>query len=165
MKKTYYLFVLLLIIFSCNTTEIPTKFSEDVLNDTFVTLEGKSIPFKNILEKHKGQTLLIDIWASWCSDCIKNMPKVQALQQDYKEVTYIFLSLDKNKEAWKKGIKKYEVQGEHYFMQSGWDGVFGKFINLKWIPRYMIIDKKGEIKLFKAIKADDNRIKQHILNN
>jgi thiol-disulfide isomerase/thioredoxin len=162
MKKMNYLIILLISILSCNT-ETPAKFSEEALNDTFVTLEGNHIAFKEVLETYKGQTLLIDIWASWCGDCIKGMPKVKTLQKEYKDVTYIFLSLDRNQEAWKRGIKKYDVVGEHFFMQSGWDGAFGEFVNLNWIPRYMIVDKQGNIKLFKAVNADDEKIKE-ILN-
>lgn len=157
-----YLFVLLITFFSCNT-ETPTQFSEEALNDTFITLEGNSIAFKDILKTYKGQTLVIDIWASWCADCIKGMPKVKALQNEYEDVTYIFLSLDRTEKAWKKGIKKYKVTGNHYYMKSGWKGPFGEFVDLDWIPRYMVVDKQRNITLFKAVKADDNRIKQ-ILN-
>tara|TARA_R110002049_G_scaffold58113_5_gene158431 strand:- start:13727 stop:14215 length:489 start_codon:yes stop_codon:yes gene_type:complete len=162
MKKMNYLVVLLVSFFSCNT-EIPTQFSEEALNDTFITLEGKTIAFKDILDTYKDQTLVIDIWASWCGDCIKGMPKVKALQEEYKNATYIFLSLDRSQEAWKKGVKKYNVEGEHYYMQSGWEGPFGKFADLDWIPRYMVVDAEGNITLFKAVKANDKRIKQ-ILN-
>jgi thiol-disulfide isomerase/thioredoxin len=161
MKKMTYLLVLVISFFSCNT-EVPTQFSEEALNDTFITLEGKSIAFKEILETHKNQTLVIDIWASWCRDCIKGMPKVKALQKEYSDVVYVYLSLDKSEQAWKKGIKKYGVKGEHYFMQSGWNGDFAEFVDLDWIPRYMVIDKTGTIKLFKAIKADDKRIKENL---
>ena len=86
------------------------------------------------------------------------MPKVKALQKQYPNATYLFLSLDKKQTVWKKGIKKYKVTGEHYFMQSGWDGAFGAFVNLDWIPRYMVVDSNGNIKLFKATKANDKAI-------
>lgn len=159
MKKGYYIFVLIICCFSCNK-EIPTQFSETALNDTFITLQGNSITFKDVLERHKGETLVIDIWASWCSDCIKNMPKVKALQNQYKDATFLFLSLDRNQNVWKRGISKYQIKGEHYFMPSGWDGPFAEFADLDWIPRYMIVGPEGEIKLFEAVKADDKRIKE-----
>lgn len=159
-----YLLFILLSFLSCKT-ETPTQFSEAALADTFTTLEGNSIVFKDIIEAHKGQTILIDVWASWCRDCIEGMPKVKTLQKKYKDVAFIFLSLDKTENAWKKGIKKYDVQGEHFFMQSGWEGAFGEFLDLDWIPRYMVIDKQGNIKLFKAVKANDKRIKQNLINN
>ena len=44
-------------------------------------------------------------------------------------------------------------------MQSGWKGPFGNFVALDWIPRYMVVDKDGNIKLYKAIEADDTKIK------
>lgn len=157
MKKVNYLLILLLSIFSCNT-EVPTQFSEEALNDTFITPQGESVAFKDILEVYKGKTIVIDIWASWCGDCIKGMPKVKALQKDYKDVVYVFLSLDRSQGAWKRGIKKYNVKGAHYFMQSGWKGAFGNFVNLNWIPRYMVINKQGNIELFKAVKADNDKL-------
>ena len=152
-----YLLILMISFFSCKT-ETPTQFSEEALNDTFITLEGDSVAFREILDKHKGETLVIDIWASWCRDCIKGMPKVKDLQEKYKDATYIFLSLDRGEEAWKRGIKKYDVKGEHYYMQSGWKGPFGNFVNLDWIPRYMIVNGDGTISLYKAIVADDEKI-------
>lgn len=156
-----YLFVLLISFFSCNT-ETPTQFSEEALNDVFITLDGDSIAFKDILENHKNQDLVIDIWASWCGDCIEGLPKLKALQKEYTDVTYIFLSLDRTEKAWKNGVKKYKIDGQHYFMKSGWNGAFGNFVDLDWIPRYMVVDKTGTIKLFEATKADDKRIKENL---
>ncbi len=157
MYKMNYFLVILITFFSCNT-EKPTQFSEEALNDTFITLQGESIQFKDILNKHKGQTILIDVWASWCRDCIKGMPKVKSIQEENPDVVYLFLSLDKNLNSWKKGIEKHQVKGEHYYMKSGWKGPFGDFLNLSWIPRYLVVDKEGNIKLYKAIKATDKNI-------
>lgn len=159
MKKVIYLLVLAISFFSCKT-ETPKAFSEKALNDAFITLKGDSISFKDILEAHKGKTIVIDVWASWCSDCIKGMPKLKALQNKHKEAVYVFLSLDRSHDAWKRGIEKYEVVGQHYFMESGREGPFGSFADLNWIPRYMVVDKYGKIKLFEAIEADDKNISE-----
>ncbi|MFL1011369.1 TlpA family protein disulfide reductase [Flavisericum labens] len=146
---------------SCNT-QTPTQLSEEALNDTFVTLYGGSKSLKSVLGSHKGKTIFIDIWASWCGDCIKNMPKVKALQNEYKDVVYLFLSLDRGQKSWKKGIEKYDVEGEHYFIPSADDSAFAEFTDIDWIPRYMIVDGIGNIKLFKAVTADDERIKEYL---
>lgn len=158
MNKIKYICIVCLVFFSC-TAQVPTTFSKEALDDTFITLEGESITFKDILKAYKGKTLVIDIWASWCGDCIGGMPKVKALQKEHHEVAYIFLSLDRSQKAWKKGIEKYNVVGNHYFMKSGWKGPFGTFVDLDWIPRYMVVDNQGNIKLYKAVEADDTKIK------
>lgn len=153
------LLVLLISVFSCNT-EIPTQFSKEALNDKFVTLNGNEVSFESILEKHKGKTIVIDVWASWCGDCLRGMPKVKELQNEYKDVVYVFLSLDRGQDAWKKGIEKYSVEGDHYYMQSGWKGPFGNFLNLDWIPRYLVVNKASEIVVFKVIEANDKKLIQ-----
>jgi hypothetical protein len=86
------------------------------------------------------------------------MPKVKALQSQFKDVSYVFLSLDRSEKAWKRGIKKYHVVGNHYYMQNGKDCPFANFANISWIPRYMVVNKAGEIVVFDVIKADDNKL-------
>lgn len=119
-----------------------------------ITSEGTEMTFKEILKKHKGKTIVIEVWASWCGDCVKNMPKIKELQANNPNLAYVFLSVDKTQEAWKNGIEKHEIKGEHYLIPDGMKGSFGKAIELNWIPRYMIVDKKGKIALFKAIETD-----------
>lgn len=145
-------------IYSYTDKKDETSFKKEALENLMVTTEGNSIAFKDILKKYEGKTIVIDVWASWCSDCIKGMPKVKALQKNYPNTTYLFLSMDKTKEAWLKGIEKYEVNGEHYMATDGMKGIFGKAISLDWIPRYMIVDKTGKIALYKAIEADDEKL-------
>jgi thiol-disulfide isomerase/thioredoxin len=159
MKKMNYLLALLIGFLSCNV-DTPVSFSEEALNDTFLTLDGNSVTLKSILENHKGKTILIDIWASWCGDCIKGMPKLKVLQHNREDVVYIFMSLDRSEKAWKKGIEKYGVRGEHYYMPAGKKSAFGEFVNIDWIPRYMVVGAKGDIKLFRAVQADDHKIKE-----
>ena len=91
-------------LLNCQTEPV-TTFSDEALNDEFITLDESVVPFSKILEKHKGETIFIDVWASWCKDCIKSIPKLKELQNNYPNTTYVYLSLDKSINAWKKGIK------------------------------------------------------------
>lgn len=145
-------------LYSYTTKEDETVFKKEALENKLVTAEGNQMAFGEILNKYKGQTVVIDVWASWCSDCVKGMPKVKALQEQFPDATYLFVSMDKTPEAWKKGIEKHNIVGEHYLATDGMKGVFGKAISLDWIPRYMVVDKDGQIALFKAIEADDDKL-------
>jgi len=161
MKKILLLAVFALaafVFYSYKNRQDDKAFKKEALENKMNALDGSSVAFKDILKKYQGKTVVIDVWASWCSDCIKGMPKVKALQTEFPNATYLFLSMDKTPEAWKKGIEKYEVQGEHYMATDGMKGIFGKSIDLNWIPRYMVIDKKGKIALFRAIEADDTKL-------
>ena len=157
MKKIIVVATMLISTLGCAQKE-ETSFNKEGLENVMVTTENKPITFEEILKKYEGKTIVIDVWASWCSDCVKGMPKVKELQEKNPEVTFLFISMDKSYESWLKGIEKYEVRGEHYLTADGMKGVFGKSIDLDWIPRYMVVNKKGKIALYKVIEADDEKL-------
>ena len=151
---------LLIIFIGCNTN-YPKQFSEPANLEMLIGLDNSKITLREVLYQHKGKKIVIDVWASWCKDCIVGFPKVKALQEEFPEVVFLFLSVDLSNHSWRKAIKKYNVIGEHYNLPKGMnDGDFIDFINLGWIPRYMVIDEKGEIALFKAINASDKNIQK-----
>jgi thiol-disulfide isomerase/thioredoxin len=157
MKKILSLLTLALSLVACAQPN-ETEFKKEALENVMLTTSNDKIVFQEILKKYEGQTIVVDVWASWCSDCIKGMPKVKVLQEKYPDATYLFISMDKTHEAWLAGIQKYEVKGEHYMATDGMKGIFGKSINLDWIPRYMVVDKEGKIALYKVIEADDEKL-------
>lgn len=148
-----------------NCSEDPKQFSEKALQDMLVTQDGSKLTFREVLYKHKGEKILIDVWASWCKDCIIGFPKLKELQNQFPEVKYVFLSVDRSNSSWKRAVKKYNVTGDHYNFPKGQNkGDFVNFINLGWIPRYMVINEIGEITLFKATKASDKDISKALEN-
>ena len=156
MKKIISLFIILCT--SCNF-EKPTQFSEEALKETVYDLNNTLFSIKEVLHEYKGKKVLIDVWASWCGDCIRGLPGVRKLQKEYPAVVFLFLSVDKNKNAWKHGIQRFHINGAHYNLPKGMkSGEFVNFISLGWIPRYMVIDERGNISLFKATSASDSAI-------
>lgn len=151
-------------LISCSNTTPKTEFPKEALADKLLALDGSETTLGEVLERYKGRTVVIDIWASWCGDCIKGLPLVKALQEQTKEdnIKYLFLSLDKKQSAWKNAIKKRNIDGDHYFIPSGWKGPIGNAVDLDWIPRYMVVGKDGKIKLYKAVKANDIKILEAI---
>lgn len=148
--------------FSCTNAQKAEKqsFSKEALTEKLLAVDGSQATFKDILKKYKGKTLVIEVWASWCSDCVKAMPKVKELQANNPNVSYLFLSADKTADKWKAGIEKHELKGDHYMMNEGMKGAFGKSIDLDWIPRYIIIDKTGKIVIYRAIETDFEKINE-----
>ena len=151
------LIILSLLIVGCNF-EAPKEFSKEALNDSFITKDNDLIKLQEILEVNKGEKMLINVWASWCRDCIVAIPKMKALQDKYPNVKYVFISSDRNIHAWKNAFKKYQIRGEHYFMSKGMDSGFGDFLNSNWIPRYLVVNENGFVDLFKATEITNKRI-------
>ena len=137
------------------------EFPQEALNAKLVSVSGQKLTLQDVLNKHKGKTIVLDVWASWCSDCIKGLPLVKALQQKTKDIApeYVFLSVDRKEDRWKAAIKDKNIVGDHYLVSSkSMKGALGKSIDLSWIPRYMVVGKNGKIKMYNAVKADDKRI-------
>jgi thiol-disulfide isomerase/thioredoxin len=71
MKKIIALLVGFL-AFSCSNTKTEkTTFSKEALSETLLATDGSQVAFQDILKKHEGKTMVIEMWASWCKDCVK----------------------------------------------------------------------------------------------
>ena len=71
MKK---LLLILLLVFTACSFEKPTQFSEEALQEEFLDWNGKKVSFDEVVSQYKGKKVLIDVWASWCKDCIVGLP-------------------------------------------------------------------------------------------
>lgn len=157
--KKIVLLIVSIVTFSCSKAQ-KTEFSKEALSETLLATDGSQIKFQDILNKQKGKTTIIEVWASWCGDCIKAMPKIKQLQANNPDVSYVFISMDKTSDKWKQGIEKHELNGLHFMANDGMKGTFGKAIDLDWIPRYIIVDKTEKIIIYRAIETDFDQINE-----
>lgn len=93
MRKLFFAFLLGSTLLNCQSESF-TSFSEAALNDEFISLSDERVSFSTVLEKHKGKTIFVDVWASWCKDCLKAIPKFKELQSEFPEMAYVHLSLE-----------------------------------------------------------------------
>ena len=135
-----------------------TEFSEIGLQNTVISTEGNSLTIDQVLDQYKGKIVVLDLWATWCGDCITGMPKLKDLQIKNNDIEFVYFSMDKTVESWKNGIEKYDIKGHHYFIGNNWKSEFATSIDLNWIPRYLVIDQNGKIANYYSVKADDPKI-------
>ena len=110
-----------------------------------VDMNDKPISFEQL--NLKGKMLFIDIWATYCPDCRKELPALETLQQTYKgkPITFVSISVDRDKEAWKTMVKEKKLNGIHLYASPETKELFKKLYDLRSIPRYMLVDKEGNI--------------------
>ena len=157
--KRIILLLIAFATFSCTKAQ-KTEFSKEALTETLLATDGSQVAFQDILKKYKGKTLVIEVWASWCGDCVKAMHKLKELQANNPDVAYLFISMDKTADKWKAGIEKHELKGDHFMANDQMKGVFAKAVDVDWIPRYIIVDKTGKIVLYRAIETDFEKINE-----
>lgn len=124
------------------------------------TPDGKTCKLSDL----KGTALYIDLWASWCVPCCKEVPYLQKLEKEMKNknVKFISISMDENKEAWKERMKQLKMEGNQYI-------AIGKelntMLNIQSIPHFLIYDKDGKLILYKAPRPSQDEEVKKILNS
>ena len=57
------------------------------------------------LKDFKGKYVYIDVWATWCGPCCKEIPSLKKLEKkmEKKKIVFVSLSCDKDVAVWKTG--------------------------------------------------------------
>jgi thiol-disulfide isomerase/thioredoxin len=88
----------------------------------------------------RGKVIFIDLWATWCGPCLKEMPYLDTLRRRYgnnPEIVFLSVSIDENKELWKNFLQKRKPNGLQLISSRG----ALKDYNVLGIPRTIIIDR------------------------
>ncbi|MEO6166643.1 MAG: TlpA disulfide reductase family protein [Chitinophagales bacterium] len=98
----------------------------------------------------KGKVVYVDFWASWCGPSMQQMPyskKLHAMfdEKQLKQVVFLYISIDGSEAAWKSAATQLALKGKLGISPGNWQAPVAKFFGINSIPRYMLIDKKGEI--------------------
>jgi thiol-disulfide isomerase/thioredoxin len=117
-----------------------------------------SISWEDVLSKYRGKVIYVDIWASWCAPCRALMPKSHKLKEQLKEdVAFIYLSIDKNAELWRKAALKESLDDQDSYLISEESNFIKEheIVGIKGIPYYMIFNRNGELIVDDAMRPDD----------
>ncbi|MDO4228443.1 MAG: TlpA disulfide reductase family protein [Capnocytophaga sp.] len=117
---------------------------------------------KTSLESLKGKLVYIDVWATWCVPCLKEAPALHALEKEYhgKDIAFVSISIDKEKEKWKKFLTENASVGIQLHEDVEAEGNFAELYDIQAIPRFILIDKNGAIINKNAPRPSDPKIKE-----
>ena len=116
---------------------------ESVFYNKFNDVAPEQI-LQTILDKYKGKTVLIDIWATWCGPCRMGHQKLAPLKQELKDsnVKFVYITSPTSPLAtWQEMIK--DIDGEHYYLTKEQYNYVLNHFESDGIPTYAIYDPAG----------------------
>ncbi len=103
-------------------------------------------PIAKIIKDNASKIIYLDIWATWCGPCREEFPYSLKLQKEFSnDVVFVFICIDSEKSAYINALKKYQLQGQLYFLSPMESSLLKKNYRLEGIPHYALINKDGEI--------------------
>ena len=104
-------------------------------------VEGEKISLSML----KGKYIYIDVWATWCLPCCRELPYLLKLQEKFKgkPIVFVSISIDEDESKWKGKIKTDNLQGIQ--LRADRNSNFQKDYQISRIPRFILIDAEGKI--------------------
>lgn len=114
---------------------MPAK--EFTLND----IQGNPLSLSSL----RGKYLVLDFWGSWCTWCIKGMPKMKEYYAKYAG-KFEILGIDCNDSdtAWKNAVKKHELPWKHVYNPRNGSTLLNDYA-IEGFPTKIVLDPEGKI--------------------
>ena len=109
---------------------------------TLQTFEGETVT----LSDHKGQPVLVFLWASWCSVCKATMPGLQEVYEDYAPKGFEILAVNTNfQDTLSAAENYYRDQGYTFPALIDRDGSVSRDYQMHAVPTSVLIDPEGVV--------------------
>jgi thiol-disulfide isomerase/thioredoxin len=126
----------------------PLKSGMPMKDIEMLDVSGKPFKASTLL----GNLIYIDIWATWCGPCVEELEYSKKLSKKYADrpdLKFLYVSTDQDTEKWKRFLRKNpQLKGLHGIQNADFvadSSMVTSLYRISGIPRYILIDKKGNI--------------------
>jgi len=142
---------------------VESKLAESKTGATAVSFSYPDVTGKQTaLKDLRGKVVLIDMWATWCGPCRAEEPHWEKLNEEFagKDVAFVGVSVDKEKDKWETYVKEKKLKGIQ--LHAGPGNILSQSYKVDGIPRYILVDKKGNLIAADSPRPSDPKLKEMI---
>ena len=148
-------------------SEVLNKFS-----NLKYTMKGANLPditLKDIqgnpvkLHRFKGKYIYIDLWASWCGPCIKEIPSLNKLKEYFEDdnIAFLSISIDENVKDWHEKVEELNLKGKQFHMGKS---KLPTILNINAIPHFVLYSPEGKLINYKASRPSNPKTRKTLKN-
>lgn len=136
------LVIFLALFFVQSSAQEPAK-SVAAVDFTARDLDGKKVQLKTFLSKGP---VLLDFWALWCVPCLKEMPQLQKLAEQYRKPGLTIIAINQDSPSDQSKVKPFVKQKRYDFVVVlDEDKDLSKQFNVAVLPTTLLLDQNGKI--------------------
>lgn len=133
---------------SSSQQKIAIKEGVEAPDFEFQTMDGQT----SKLSDYKGDVVVLTFWATWCGYCMRDMPELNELDQNFDDVQIVAINRgDKTSDAQAKASDL----GYDFAWGLDEDGAIEALYPASGIPYTVVIDKDGVVSTVFAGSAQD----------
>ena len=91
----------------------------------------------------RGQPTVVNLWATWCPPCIREMPVLEAAQDRYPGINFVFANQGEHPETINRFLSEQNLDLDHVL--SDRQGGFGRAIGSQGLPTTLFYNARGQL--------------------
>lgn len=113
------------------------------------------------LSNYRGQVVMVNFWATYCTPCVKEMPSMQRLKEKMAGKPFTILAIDMAEEKVnvESFLKRYGINVDFPILFDPQGNVIEQWM-ISAVPTTFIVDKKGNFRyaLFGGLEWDSDEV-------
>ncbi|BES69456.1 TlpA disulfide reductase family protein [Marinobacter nanhaiticus D15-8W] len=105
----------------------------------FATLDGTGT---TLAEIGSGKPMVVNLWASWCPPCIREMPVLDAAQERLPNVSFVFVNQGEQPETIRRFLADQALELDHILTDPG--GALGRITGSQALPTTLFFNAAGQ---------------------
>lgn len=115
------------------------------------------------LADYRGQVVLVNLWATWCPPCVREIPRLVRVYERYKDQGFVILGVNTTYQDDRAKVAAFvRDQGIGYPVLYDTDNRVGKEYTSRLMPTSYLIDRDGKIVEIKVGEVEEGQLSERV---